>query len=99
MHFHEAAIITTKDGLHCQVYSNQHPVSSIIVKPKYIPTDKIECDALPYRFISGKRMNRLNLWVDKEKLRKYIEDFKKAYPQYVLASQVHEKEKLFFACQ
>ncbi len=88
MHFYEASIITTVDGLHCQVYSNEHPVHAILVKPKYIPTDKIECVALPHRFISGKKMNRLDLWIkDKIKLAKYIQDFKKAYPQYILNDQ------------
>ena len=88
MHFYEASIITTIDGLHCQVYGNEHPTNAILVKPKYIPTDKIECDALPYRFISGKRMNRLDLWIkDQDKLRKYVEDFKKAYPQYIAGDE------------
>ncbi len=96
MHFYESSIITTKDGLHCQVYGNEHPVSHILVKPKYIPTDKLCSDALRYRFISGKRMNRLNMWIDKEDLKKYIADFKKEYPQYVYKSPLHKEERLFF---
>lgn len=96
MHFYESSIITTKDGLHCQVYGNEHPIEGILVKPKYIPTDKIESDGLQYRFISGKKMNRLNLWSDQEKLDKYIEDFKKAYPHYILHSDLHCKDRLFF---
>lgn len=87
----------TKDGLHCQVYGNEHPVNSILVKPKYIPTDKIECDALQYRFLSGKRMNRLNLWADRNKLIEYIERFKKAYPDYILHTDIHGKERLLFS--
>jgi len=95
MHFYESSIIMTKDGMHCQVYGNEHPLNFIIVKPKYIPTDKIECSALQYRFISGKRMNRLNMWADKEKLKKYIEDFKKAYPDYILKSTNDENRLIF----
>ncbi|MAG08684.1 hypothetical protein CMO89_04370 [Candidatus Woesearchaeota archaeon] len=96
MHFYESSIITTKDGLHCQVYGNEHPMSSILVKPKYIPTGKIESDALQYRFISGRKMNRLNLWIDKAKLKTYIEQFKEAYPHYMLESPQHTEERLFF---
>jgi len=92
MHFYESSIITTKDGLHCQVYANEHPVNSILVKPKYIPTDKIESSALQYRFIAGRKMNRLNLWADKEALKNYIEDFKQKYPHYILPHN-----KLFFS--
>lgn len=97
IHFFESSIITTKDGLHCQVYGNTHPLDSILVKPKYIPTDKIESSILPYRFISGKKMNRLNLWKDKEGLKEYINQFKTAYPDYVYKSEVHDKERLFFS--
>ncbi|MEK6873878.1 MAG: hypothetical protein AABW91_03460 [Nanoarchaeota archaeon] len=97
MHFYEASIITTKDGIHCQVYGNEHPRNSILVKPKYIPTDKIESDALQFRFISGRRMNRLNLWADKEQLKKYIESFKGNYPEYILKSNTHIGDRLFFS--
>ncbi len=83
----ESTIITTKDGLHCQVYSSEHPDDLIIVKPKYIPTDRIHSDALPYRYISGTRMNRLNMWIKATALKKYINDFKKAYPDYFYKGQ------------
>jgi predicted nucleotidyltransferase len=96
MHFYESSIITTKDGLHCQVYANQHPEKGILVKPKYIPTDRIESDALQCRFISGRKMNRLNLWAEKTALCRYIQDFKKAYPQYIFKSELHDRERLFF---
>ncbi len=97
MHFFESSIITTKDGLHCQVYGNQHPGNKILVKPKYIPTDKISSDSLPYRFISGRKVNRLNLWIEnQDKLKQYIEDFKKAYPDYMFKSPLHDKSPLFF---
>ncbi|MFX0133214.1 MAG: hypothetical protein ACFFDN_06175, partial [Candidatus Hodarchaeota archaeon] len=97
MHFYESSIITTKDGLHCQVYGNEHPTDSILVKPKYIPTEKIESDALPFRFISSRKTNRLNLWAEKLKLKKYIDDFKIAYPDYVLTSKLHCSDRLFFS--
>lgn len=97
MHFYESSIITTTDGLHCQVYSNEHPDGNILVKPKYIPTDKISSDSLSYRFISGRKMNRLNLWIDKDRLKQYIDAFMVAYPGYIFKSPVHEKSPLFFA--
>ena len=97
MHFYESSIITTKDGLHCQVYGNEHPDGKILVKPKYIPTDKISSDFLPYRFISGRKMNRLNLWIeDQDNLRRYMGDFAKAYPKYVYKSPLHDPSPLFF---
>ena len=96
-HFYESSVITTKDGLQCQVYGNDHPFDSILVKPKYIPTDKIESSSLQYRFISGRKMNRLNLWSDKEALKNYLGSFKQNYPQYVLQSQIHQGNRLFFA--
>ena len=97
MHFYESSIITTIDGLHCQVYGNEHPVSGILVKPKYIPTEKIHSDSLPYRFISGRKMNRLDLWAEKEPLRRYIKEFKKHYPDYVYKSSMHRPSPLLFA--
>ncbi len=96
MHFYEASIITTKDGLQCQAYSNEHPSEGILVKPKYIPTEKIESTALQYRFIGGKKMNRLNLWSDTGELKRYIEEFKKHYPKYVYKSPIHKGNRLFF---
>jgi predicted nucleotidyltransferase len=96
MHFYESSVITTTDGLHCQVYGNEHPDDKILVKPKYIPTDKISSDSLPYRFISGRKMNRLDLWTDKDKLKQYIDAFTKAYPEYIFKSPMHEKSPLFF---
>lgn len=97
MHFYESSIITTKDGLHCQVYGNEHPSGKILVKPKYIPTNKISSDALPYRFISGMKMNRLDLWINPKELKKYIDDFRKKYKHYIYKSNVHDISPLFFA--
>ena len=97
MHFYESSIITTKDGLYCLVYGNEHPDGKILVKPKYIPTEKVSCDALPFRFISGRKTNRLDLWIDKNKLKEYLDSFCKSYPHYVFKSDVHDKSPLFFA--
>jgi predicted nucleotidyltransferase len=97
MYFPESSIITTKDGLQCLVYSNEHPNGRLIVKPKYIPTDKISSDALPYRFILGKKVNRLDLWIDRVSLQKYFRDFAKAYPHYIFKSDVHNPDLHFFS--
>ena len=83
--------------MYLQVYGNEHPTGAILVKPKYIPTEKIESDSLQCRFISGRKMNRLNLWADKEELIKYIEGFKKNYPEYIFKSNMHKGDRLFFA--
>ncbi|MBS3132179.1 hypothetical protein J4212_07110 [Candidatus Woesearchaeota archaeon] len=97
MHFYESTIITTKEGMHCQVYGNEHPPGRILVKPKYIPTDRISSDALPSRFLSGKKMNRLDLWINREKLSEYIKAFIRAYPGYIYKSDMHDISPLFFA--
>jgi predicted nucleotidyltransferase len=97
MHFYESSIITTTDGLYCQVYGNEHPDGKILVKPKYIPANKIHSDSLPYRFISGRKMNRLNLWAEPGKLKEYVADFGKNYPHYVYRSEVHSESPIFFA--
>jgi predicted nucleotidyltransferase len=97
MHFYESSIITTIDGLQCQVYGNEHPPDGLLIKPKYIPTERVESHTLPYRFIAGRKMNRLNLWADKAGLKTYIHDFKEAYPHYVFNSEVHEGRQFFIA--
>ena len=97
MHFYGSSIITTKDGIHCQVFGSEHPKDKILIKPKYIPCEKLESDALQCRFIHGRKMNRLNMWSDKEKLKKYIEEFKLHYPEYLLSSDLYDKERLIFA--
>ena len=96
MHFYESSIITTTDGMHAQVYCNEHPTKGILVKPKYIPTDKIESAALPYRFISGKKMNRLNLWIDKKVLKEYFSRFAEAYPDYIFRGKPYSDDRWFF---
>jgi len=97
VYFPESSIIITKDGLYCQVYSNEHPEGYIIVKPKYIPTTKISGISLPSRFIGGKKVNRLDLWTNVDALKKYIDDFSRHYPQYILKNSMYEKSPLFFA--
>src|SRR3989344_1597475 len=96
MHFYESSIITTKDMLHCQVYANEHPDAGILIKPKYIPTDKVECSGLQCRFIAGQKMNRLNLWAEKKGLADYIKKFRLAYPEYVYRSELHDSKEFFF---
>ncbi len=95
VHFYESSIITTKDGINFQVYSNEHPSGYIIAKPKYIPMEKISSKLLQCRYIAGKRMNRLNVWIDKKELKKYLDEFKKNYPQYIYESPAHKN--WFFA--
>lgn len=90
MYLPESSIITTRDGLHLQVYMSTHPKGVVIAKPKYIPTDKIQSKALPYRYISGRKMNRLNMWIKPKDLKSYIEKFKKAYPEYIYWSDAHD---------
>ena len=73
MHFYESSIITSIEGIQCQVYGNEHPTGIILIKPKYIPTDKIESKFMQLRFIHGRKMNRLNLWIEKNELKRYLE--------------------------
>ena len=94
-YYPESSIITTQDGLHCQVYMSEHPDGLVIVKPKYIPTDKISSSELPFRYIAGRRVNRLNMWIDPAKLKKYLADFKRTYPEYIYWSPYHKN--WFFA--
>jgi len=91
----EASIITTKDGLHCQVYTSRHPEGRVIVKPKYVPTDKISSSAFSYRYIGGRKMIRLNMWAGVGALKKYLAEFQKAYPEYIYRSPNHNQ--WFFA--
>ena len=91
MHYHESRVLMSKDGLQVKTYANEHPPGKIIVKPKYIPTDKIKCDEFQQRVMfGGVPVNRLNVWVDRAKLAKYIEEFRKTYPDYIFDSEVHD---------
>ncbi|MBW2976255.1 hypothetical protein KY347_02305 [Candidatus Woesearchaeota archaeon] len=82
-HFYESMLIDTVDGLHCKSYSNEHPEGYIIVKPKYIPKDVIRGEGLKYRFLFEKCLVRFNLFAEKEKLLRYIGQFKKKFPDYI----------------
>ena len=88
-HFYESVIMTSKDGLQLKSYTNEHPKGYIIAKPKYIPNDKIQCDAFASRDILGRNVHRMDVWIDQEKLRKYIADFKNAYPDYIYDCDLH----------
>lgn len=94
-HFYESSIIITKDNVYCKVFANEHPEGYIIAKPKYIPTSKVFSSSLPMRYIFGNSLCRLDMWIDKDALTKYIEDFKKAYPDYFYNSRLHSN--WFFA--
>ena len=39
-------------------------------------------------------MNRLNLWENKEEVKRYIAEFKSKYPQYIFKSEIHNSERL-----
>lgn len=88
-HFYESVLIDTTDGLHCKSYSNEHPEGYIIVKPKYIPSDRVTSPSLKSRFIFNRHMTRLNLFSEKKNLINYLKNFKKAYPEYVYNSSLH----------
>jgi predicted nucleotidyltransferase len=45
----------------------------------------------------GRKVNRLDLWVDQGALKKYLKDLSSAYPHYVLKSDMHDKDLFFFA--
>jgi predicted nucleotidyltransferase len=95
MHFYESTLIDTVDGLQCKSYANEHPPGYIIVKPKYIPKDAIEGEGLRYRFLFEKCLVRFNLFTEKEKLRNYVEQFRKTFPDYIYHSKIHKN--WFFA--
>src|SRR3989338_10302972 len=83
MHFYESILLDTVDGFQCKSYSNEHPKGYVIVKPKYIPKNALEGSGLKYRFLFEKCMIRFNLFADKEKLKSYVGQFKKKFPDYI----------------
>ncbi|MFH1588824.1 MAG: hypothetical protein ABIA76_05810 [Candidatus Diapherotrites archaeon] len=83
MHFYESMIMYTADGLQVKSYANQHPEGFVIAKPKYIPTTKIRSEKLQIRQLDGKEVNRLDYWIDDKELERYINEFKKTYPDYI----------------
>ena len=83
MHFYESILLDTVDGFQCKSYSNEHPEGYVIVKPKYIPKNALEGSGLKYRFLFEKCLIRFNLFADKEKLKSYVGQFKKKFPDYI----------------
>ena len=83
VHFYESTLIDTVDGFQCKSYANEHPEGYVIVKPKYIPKEAIVGDGLRYRFLFEKCLVRFNLFAEKEKLKNYVEQFRKKFPEYI----------------
>lgn len=80
------------DGLQLKSYANDHPDGFVIAKPKYIPRQKIDCSGFQERNILGKDLRRFDYWaVDEKKLKEYIDDFEKAYSEYMYHSQLHNR--------
>ena len=90
MHFYESMIMWSDDGLQLKSYANDHPDGFVIAKPKYIPRHKIDCKGFQERSIQGSDVRRFDYWaVDEKTLKNYIEDFRKAYPEYIYDSKLH----------
>ena len=90
MHFYESMIMWSDDGLQLKSYANDHPDGFVIAKPKYIPRHKIDCSGFQERNIQGNDVRRFDYWaVDEKRLKKYIDDFRKAYPEYMYDSPLH----------
>jgi len=91
-HFYESMIMWSDDGLQLKSYANDHPDGFVIAKPKYIPRQKIDCSGFQERNILGKDLRRFDYWaVDEKKLKEYIDDFEKAYSEYMYHSQLHNR--------
>jgi predicted nucleotidyltransferase len=82
-HFYESVLIDTIDGFQCKSYSNEHPDGYIIVKPKYIPGGMLKGEGLKYRFLFEKCLIRFNLFAQKDKLKDYVSQFRKKFPDYI----------------
>ena len=90
MHFYESMIMWSDDGLQLKSYANDHPDGFVIAKPKYIPRHKIDCSGFQERNIQGSDVRRFDYWaVDEKTLKQYIEEFRKAYPEYIYDSKLH----------
>jgi len=89
-HLYESVLIDTVDDIQCKVYANSHPTGLIIVKPKYIPSDKLELVGLKKRFMFSKSVYRFNLFNDKEIVEKNMAEFKSKLPDYVYYSDSHK---------
>ncbi|MBI2101493.1 hypothetical protein HYT53_02680 [Candidatus Woesearchaeota archaeon] len=90
-HFYESMIMWSDDGLQLKSYANDHPDGFVIAKPKYIPRHKIDCSGFQERNIHGSDVRRFDYWaVDEKRLKSYIDDFRKAYPDYMYDSPLHK---------
>ena len=89
-HFYESVIMWSDDGLQLKSYANDHPDGFVIAKPKYIPRQKIDCSGFQERNIQGSDVRRFDYWaVDEKRLKEYLDDFRKAYPEYIYDSPLH----------
>lgn len=92
MHFYESMALTTVDGMQFKTYANEHPEGFIIAKPKYIPREKISSDFFQKRDLQGVAVNRFDYWAaGQEELKKYIEEFRKLYPDYFYDCPFHKR--------
>src|SRR3989344_3772628 len=89
-HFYESTLVDTVDGFQCKTYAHEHPEGYVIVKPKYIPADAIKGDGLKYRFLFEKCLVRFNLFARKAELQKYVDQFRKKFPDYIYDSPIHK---------
>jgi len=92
MHFYESRVITSKDGIQLKSYANEHPEGFVIAKPKYIPRSKVSCETFQKRDMMGVPVNRFDYWsADEAGLRKYVESYRKAFPEYVYECPIHKR--------
>ncbi len=89
-YFPESTLIDTTDGFQCKSYACEHPPGYVIVKPKYIPREALEGDGLKYRFLFEKCLVRFNLFAPKEKLRNYVDQFRKRFSDYIYDCPLHQ---------
>src|SRR3989344_7234792 len=89
-HFYESTLIDTVDCFQCKSYASEHPPGFVIVKPKYIPTDAIQGDGLKFRFLFEKCLIRFNQFAKKQELQKFVEQFRKAFPEYIYDCPIHK---------
>ncbi|HLD33193.1 MAG TPA: hypothetical protein VJB66_00605 [Candidatus Nanoarchaeia archaeon] len=89
-HFYESTLIDTVDGFQCKSYASEHPPGYVIVKPKYIPTDAIQGEGLKFRFLFEKCLIRFNQFAKKAELQKYVEQFRKTFPDYIYDCPIHK---------
>ncbi len=94
-HLYEGTLIDTKDGIQFKAYANSHPNGFFITRPKYIPQDTVGPEIFHSRFLFEKSMTRYNPFGGKKGVERYLRAFRKAYPEYVYQSPLHDRK--FFA--